>query len=345
MKRTLSAFVAFASFLAATCYAQSAPGGVCISNVALTISNGYTAPVPFALATLCSAGSTQSTCTANKQPIFTSTALSTTTPTNPFQADVGGNYFFCASVGHYALMLAGSQGTYFVNDIALVDDWSKGGTVTGQWVMPSASITGLATSSPHCLQVGALGAVSATTFPCGNSYATGTVASVTVGTGWPSWFAPNISNPTTVPSINATVTAIPNSALANTSATINGTVCTLGAACTLGTNRTCNANGCYTIGADGTIDSWGTVAVPASYSPYNTASITFPHNFTTTPSVTIAGVGLPSSTDDSTTPAGIELQSRSTTGAIAYMARVIVAGAGGGNFTQTMYLDWHAKGY
>jgi len=97
-------------------------------------------------------------------------------------------------------MLAGSQGTYFVNDIALVDDWSKGGTVTGQWVMPSASITGLATSSPHCLQVGALGAVSATTFPCGNSYATGTVASVTVGTGWPSWFAPNISNPTTVPS-------------------------------------------------------------------------------------------------------------------------------------------------
>jgi hypothetical protein len=283
MKRTLSAFVAFASFFAATCYAQTAPGGVCISNVTLTISNGYTAPVPFALVTLCSAGSTQANCTANKQPIFTSTALSTTTPTNPFRADVGGNYFFCASVGHYALMLAGSQGTYFVNDIALVDDWSLGGTVSGPWSVTALTIPPLSTSTPHCLQVGAGGVVAPTTFPCGNSYATGTVASVTVGAGWPSWFAPNISNPTTVPSINATVTAIPNSALANPSTTVNGTVCTLGAACTLsgGIDYYWTITGC-TVGVGQPNRCTGTTVLPGAMPDANyqvfcgTNDITYP---------------------------------------------------------------------
>jgi hypothetical protein len=41
----------------------------------------------------------------------------------------------------------------------------------------------------------------------------------------------------------------------------------------------------------------------------------------------------------------MELQSSSTSGASAYMARVIVAGAGGGNFDQTIVLNWHALGY
>jgi len=233
MKRIVPAIFSFVAFFAATCYAQTAPIGVCVSNVALTISNGYTAPVPFALVTLCTAGSTQSTCTANMQPIFTSTALSTTTPNNPFKSDVGGNYFFCAPVGHYALMLSGSQGIYFVNDIALVDDWSKGGTVSGPWSVTSLLIPPYATSSPHCLQVGTLGTVTPTTFPCGNSDATGTVTSIAVGPGWPAWLTPNITNPATTPSINATVTAIPNSALANASTTVNGQTCTLGASCTI----------------------------------------------------------------------------------------------------------------
>jgi hypothetical protein len=238
MKRILSALFAFAAFFAATCYAQSAPIGVCVSNVALTISNGFTAPVPFALVTLCSAGSTQTTCTANMQPIFTSTALSTTTPNNPFKSDVGGNYFFCAPVGHYALMISGSQGIYFVNDIALVDDWSQGGTVSGPWSVESLLLPDFATTSPHCLQVGLLGEVSSTTFACGNSNASGTVTNVAIGPGWPSWLTPNITNPTSTPSINATVAPIPNAALANPATTVNGQTCTLGATCTISQNVT-----------------------------------------------------------------------------------------------------------
>lgn len=134
MKRVLAIL---AALFAATCYAQTAPIGVCVSNVAQTISNGLIAPVPFASITLCSQNSTSSNCAANIQPIYTSTTLGTPTPTNPFVADAGGNYFFCAPVGHYALMIQGSVGGFFVPDIAIVDDWSKGGNVTGTW---SASV-------------------------------------------------------------------------------------------------------------------------------------------------------------------------------------------------------------
>jgi hypothetical protein len=108
-----------------------APIGVCLNNVAQTISNGVIAPIPYATVALCTAGSTASNCIANKVNIFTSTALSTATPTNPFTADAGGNYFFCAAVGHYGVLISSSYGTFFVNDVALVDDWSKGGTMTG----------------------------------------------------------------------------------------------------------------------------------------------------------------------------------------------------------------------
>lgn len=130
MKRVLAVL---AAFLAATCCAQTAPIGVCVSNVAQTISNGLIAPVPSASITLCSQNSTSSTCAANIVSIYTSTALTTPTPTNPFVADVGGNYFFCAAVGHYALLIQGSVGGFFVPDITLADDWSKGGVVTGNW--------------------------------------------------------------------------------------------------------------------------------------------------------------------------------------------------------------------
>jgi hypothetical protein len=236
MKRVLSAIAAFVAFFAATTYAQTAPGGVCVNNVALTISNGYNAPVPYALITLCSAGSTASNCAANIQQTYADTTLTTLSPTTPltaFQSDVGGNYFFCAHVGHYALLVSGSQGTYFVNDIALVDDWSRGGVVTGSWSVTGLFITTYATPTPLCLQIGSGGQVSPTTYPCGNSNAVGTVTNVAIGPGWPAWLTPNISNPGTTPSINMTVTAIPNSALANAFTTVNGQTCTLGASCTI----------------------------------------------------------------------------------------------------------------
>lgn len=120
-----------ALWLCAAFAIAQAPIGVCLSNVAQTISNGVIAPIPYATVALCTAGSTASNCVANKVNIYTTTALSTATPTNPFTADAGGNYFFCAAVGHYGVLISSSYGTYFVNDFALVDDWSKGGTMTG----------------------------------------------------------------------------------------------------------------------------------------------------------------------------------------------------------------------
>jgi hypothetical protein len=120
-----------ALWLCAAFAIAQAPIGVCLNNVAQTISNGVIAPIPYATVALCTPGSTASNCIANKVSIFTSTALSTATPTNPFTADAGGNYFFCAAVGHYGVLISSSYGTFFVNDVALVDDWSKGGTMTG----------------------------------------------------------------------------------------------------------------------------------------------------------------------------------------------------------------------
>ena len=132
MNRSVKRIIALAALWLCAAFAiAQAPIGVCLSNVAQTISNGVIAPIPYATVALCTPGSTAANCVANKVSIYTSTALSTATPTNPFTTDAGGNYFFCAAVGHYGVLISSSYGTYFVNDFALVDDWSKGGTMTG----------------------------------------------------------------------------------------------------------------------------------------------------------------------------------------------------------------------
>jgi hypothetical protein len=128
VKRILSLTSLWLFVAAAFAQAQT---GVCLNNVAQTISNGVIAPIPYASVALCSSGSTAANCVANKVSIYTSAALSTATPTNPFTSDAGGNYFFCAAAGDYALLINSSYGQYFVPDIELVDDWSKGGTMTG----------------------------------------------------------------------------------------------------------------------------------------------------------------------------------------------------------------------
>jgi hypothetical protein len=78
--------------------------------------------------------------------------------------------------------------------------------------------------------------------PCGASGApafrspcsSGGVTSFTANpSSWPSWLIPTVSNPTTAPTLSVAVTAIPNSALANSSTLINGQTCTLGQACTI----------------------------------------------------------------------------------------------------------------
>jgi hypothetical protein len=121
------------------------------------------------------------------------------------------------------------------------------------------------------------------------------------------------------------------------------TVSTPGPCAVVVTPRTCNSNGCYRVDGDGTITEWGVVAVSPTGTPYNSAAATFPFAFTGTPIVTVNTVGQAGS-GDATTPPGVELQSASPTGFTAFMARVVIASAGGGNFDYTIYLNWSATG-
>lgn len=69
---------------------------------------------------------------------------------------------------------------------------------------------------------------------CGGGGGGGTVTSVSVG-AWPGWLTPTVTTATTTPSIAVAASAIPNTALANSSTTVNGIVCTLGSTCTIPT--------------------------------------------------------------------------------------------------------------
>jgi hypothetical protein len=69
---------------------------------------------------------------------------------------------------------------------------------------------------------------------CGTPVGGGTVTSFLASTAsWPAWLVPAVSNATSTPSLAVTASAIPNSALANASATVNGQSCSLGGSCTV----------------------------------------------------------------------------------------------------------------
>jgi hypothetical protein len=108
-----------------------------------------------------------------------------------------------------------------------------------------------------------------------------------------------------------------------------------------------NSNGSYRLWSDGWVECWGSVNVPASGTFYNTASVTYPNSavpFLAAPVPELTLGGLPSTTGDPTTPAVCQAQAIFYSGFDAYMARVIVAGSGGGNFDQAVTLGWYAAG-
>jgi len=66
------------------------------------------------------------------------------------------------------------------------------------------------------------------------SASSGSVASFTApSANWPSWLMPTVSNATSNPSLAVAASAIPNSALANASTTVNTVTCALGGSCTV----------------------------------------------------------------------------------------------------------------
>ena len=311
MNRSVKRIIALtALWLCADFAIAQAPIRVCLNNVAQTISNGVIAPIPYATVALCTPGSTAANCVANKVSIYTSTVLNTATPTNPFTTDAGGNYFFCAAVGHYGVLISSSYGTYFVNDVALVDDWSKGGTMTGAltdsygFIGPLTGNASTASSSDHsptqcssglysqgdttswaanCAQVlwSQIGSIPSlvNSFNTRSGAVTLTAADVdAVG---------NITNSTSGNAATATALAAPPSNCgAGQSAygiSANGT-----ALCNSRTPRTPGTNGYYSISDDGTITEWINTGALNNNTP---TTVTIPHVITTLMSVSCTDNG------------------------------------------------------
>lgn len=66
----------------------------------------------------------------------------------------------------------------------------------------------------------------------------GSVGSFAAPSGsWPTWLVPTVTAATTAPSLAVAASAIPNTALANSSTTVNGVTCTLGSTCTTGASN------------------------------------------------------------------------------------------------------------
>jgi len=89
-----------------------------------------------------------------------------------------------------------------------------------------------AKTSGHCVQFDGSGNTVDAGAACSSS--SGTVTSFAApSASWPTWLVPAVTNTTTAPSLAVSASSIPNSALANTAVTVNGTSCALGGSCTV----------------------------------------------------------------------------------------------------------------
>ena len=139
-------------------------------------------------------------------------AIGSTTPnTGAFtQVSVGG-----LISGNY--VLAGPQST-------VTTGW------TFDWTSPTTTATSILNQYSGCLEVTS-GVISGTGSACASGSA-GVTSFAAPSASWPSWLVPTVTNSTTTPSLAVAASAIPNSALANSSTTVNGQTCTLGSSCT-----------------------------------------------------------------------------------------------------------------
>ena len=98
------------------------------------------------------------------------------------------------------------------------------------WQLTSGS-TGYAGAGSSCTYTFGPSGASASGTGC-TSFGTVTNFAASAGT-WPSWLVPTVSNSASTPSLSVIASAIPNSALANSSTTVNGQSCALGSSCVL----------------------------------------------------------------------------------------------------------------
>lgn len=102
------------------------------------------------------------------------------------------------------------------------------GTIAANYLNGVAICVGPSSATGYAL------ITSSTTAACWAPFSGGSVTTFTAPAGsWPSWLVPTVTNATSTPNLAVAASAIPNSALANPSTTVNGQTCTLGASCTV----------------------------------------------------------------------------------------------------------------
>jgi len=137
----------------------------------------------------------------------------------------------CASLG----ACAGGTVTSFTASSGTWPTWLVP-TVTNSTSAPALSV--VASSIPNSALLNPSTTVNGQTCTLGGnctiSTGSGTVTIFGATTGnWPSWLVPSVTNPNTTPYLSVSASAIPNSALANSSTTVNGQNCVLGSNCTI----------------------------------------------------------------------------------------------------------------
>jgi hypothetical protein len=94
---------------------------------------------------------------------------------------------------------------------------------------------------------------------------------------FPSWLTPTVTNGTTTPSLAVAASAIPNTALANSTMTLNGTACSLGATCTVSSSGTTvfsalssatNTTAAMVVGTGSSLSTSGTGTIAATSVPF-----------------------------------------------------------------------------
>jgi hypothetical protein len=111
--------------------------------------------------------------------------------------------------------------------------------MTQSWQLTSGS-TGYAGANPACTYTFGPNGASASGAGC-TSLGTVTGFAAVAGS-WPSWLVPTVANATTSPSLTVTASGIPNSALANSSTTVNGQSCALGSSCAISVSGTASGD-------------------------------------------------------------------------------------------------------
>jgi hypothetical protein len=140
----------------------------------------------------------------------------------------------------------------------------------------------------------------------GSSSGGGSVTNFVAGSGsWPTWLVPSVATSTTTPTLSVTAGAIPNTALANSTITINSTTCTLGSSCTV-------SSGSGTVTSFIASSGWPSWLVPTVTSATTTPTLTVVANAIPNASLATQTANTVLGALTATTPSGLAMPSCST---------------------------------